>query len=73
MTSAAIHHVCSTFQPPLSGGSFRARVARFVDQSMALRSTLKPIGLQQLAGHERGRRDRNAMSVTCTTVTGRPS
>ena len=73
MTSAAIHHVCRMFQPPLSGGSFLARTARFVDQSIAFSSTLKPADVQQLAGHQGGRRDRNAMSVTCTTVTGRPS
>jgi hypothetical protein len=29
--------------PPFSGGSLRARAIRFVDQSMSLRMTLKPI------------------------------
>ena len=72
MTSAAIHHVCSTFQPPLSGGSFRARVARFVDQSMAFSSTVKPADCSS-SRVTSAAADRNEMSVTCTTVTGRPS
>ena len=31
------------FHPPLSGGSLRARTTKFVEKSIALRMTLKPI------------------------------
>jgi hypothetical protein len=72
MTSAAIHHVCSTFQPPLSGGSFLARTARPVDQSIALRSTVKPAAVSSSRVTSAAAL-RKLMSVMWTTVIGRPS
>ena len=40
--SPAVHAVRKAFQPPLSGGSLRARRATSVDQSICCRSTLNP-------------------------------
>ncbi len=63
MTSAASHHVKSRFQPPLSGGSLCVRATRLVDQSIALRMTLKPIDSSRWRDDRRGVEERNVGDV----------
>src|SRR3989441_771195 len=45
IVSKEVDHVWKTFQPPWAGGSFFARRATIVDQSMAWRSALAPSDL----------------------------
>ena len=55
IVSNDVDHVWKMFQPPWAGGSFLARRATIVDQSIACRSTLAPIDLQHLGGDQRRR------------------
>src|SRR2546428_13834063 len=45
IVSKEVDHVWKMFQPPWAGGSFFARRATIVDQSMAWRSALAPSDL----------------------------
>ena len=71
ITSDAIHHVNNRFQPA-GGGSFFARRATTDDQSIACRSTLKPIWLSSSRVTSAAPWV-SAMSVGSSTMTGRPS
>src|SRR5262245_10661996 len=71
-TSTEPHEVRYAPQPPLPGGSFLARRATSVCQSMACRSTLKPaFSRSDLATG--ARLDSEGMSVDCIGTTGVPS
>src|SRR6185295_7368709 len=71
-TSTEPHEVRYALQPPAVGGSFLARRATSVCQSMACKSTLKPaFSSSDLATGARLASDE--MSVDCIRTTGVPS
>jgi hypothetical protein len=72
IVSNDVDHVWKMFQPPWAGGSFFARRATIVDQSIACRSTVAPIERRHLGGHERAAWA-YGVSVGSRTTSGRPS
>ena len=72
IVSKDVDHVWKMFQPPWAGGSFLARRATMVDQSIACRSTVAPIDFSISAVTSAGA-CAYGESVGSSTTMGRPS
>src|SRR5262245_54626348 len=72
IVSNEVDHVWKTFQPPWAGGSFFARRATIVDQSIACRSTVAPIDFST-STVTRAAPWAYGVSVGSRTTRGRPS